>query len=119
WLGGIRPTLRSRNIRLHFLRGILLFAQFCLLMYGFSQLTMAKTYALVFVAPFIVTLLSIPLLKEKVSPAEWGAIALGFCGVLVILRPGLVAIDLASLAVLGAALLFSLYNILARFMRGS
>lgn len=118
-LGGVKKTFKTRNMKLHLLRGFILFVQFACIMYGFSQLSMAETYALIFTAPFIMTILSIPLLKEKVTGTQWLAIALGFCGVLIILRPGMVPIDLAALAVLGSALLFSLYNIIARFMRDS
>jgi drug/metabolite transporter (DMT)-like permease len=117
-LGGLKNTLKTRKLKLHILRGVFLFLQFLLLVYAFSQLTMAKTYALVFIAPFIASIISIPLLRQSVSAQNWMAIAAGFVGVLVILRPGLIPIDLASLAALASAFLFALVYVLAAYIGG-
>ncbi len=114
--GGIRKHLASKHRKFHFLRGILLLAQFLLILHAFMNLSMAETYALIFIAPFLTTIISIPLLKEKAQPEQWLAILIGLCGVLVILRPGMIPLESGSLAALGAALLFALANITARFI---
>jgi drug/metabolite transporter (DMT)-like permease len=116
WLGGLKATFRSRKIKLHLLRGALLTAQIYLVVYGFSQMTLAKTYAIVFSAPFMAILLSIPLLHEKISVRQWIATAVGFAGVLVVLRPGVIPVDGAALCVLAGALVFSLMNLTVRFI---
>ncbi|TLP68881.1 DMT family transporter [Parasedimentitalea maritima] len=56
--------------------------------YAFSQLPLAQAYALLFVTPLLVTLLSIPVLKEQVGLPRMLAVVLGFIGVMVVLRPG-------------------------------
>lgn len=117
WLGGLKATLQTAQLKLHLLRSILILIQLSLVVYGLSQMPMTKTYAIVFTAPLIATLLAIPLLKDPVNNKQWLAIVTGFAGVLIILRPGFIPMDLAALGVLVAALFFSLANITVRFMR--
>lgn len=56
--------------------------------YAFSTLPLAQVYAILFAAPLLITLLSIPILGERVGMHRWIAVALGLCGVLIVLRPG-------------------------------
>lgn len=56
--------------------------------YAFSVLPLTQTYAIIFASPLIITVLSIPILGETVGWRRWVAVALGLCGVLVVLRPG-------------------------------
>ncbi|MFW8633549.1 DMT family transporter [Cribrihabitans pelagius] len=56
--------------------------------YAFSVLPLAQTYALLFATPLLITLLSIPVLGEKVGLPRMAAVLAGFAGVLVVLRPG-------------------------------
>jgi len=116
WLGGLKKTLRSGRIKLHLFRGIFFFLQMLFVIYGFSHMSMFKTYAIVFSAPFITSLLAMILLKEKVKGTQWLVIALGFAGILVVLRPGLIPLDLPSLSVLCGALAFSMTNIFVRII---
>ncbi len=113
-LGGVRAVRASRHLKFHALRGIVLFFQALLFIVGLSAMSMAKAYALVFIAPFIAGILATLFLKEKASTAQWLATAAGFAGVLIVLRPGAMPLDLASLAVLASAFLFSVSNIIAR-----
>lgn len=55
---------------------------------AFTLLPMAETFALIFLMPIFVTLLSVWLLKEHVGWRRWVAVVIGFVGVLVVLRPG-------------------------------
>ncbi|WBU56049.1 DMT family transporter [Paracoccus sediminicola] len=73
--------------------------------YAFSTLPLAQVYAILFSAPLLITLLSIPILGERVGIHRWLAVALGLCGVLIVLRPGAgQALSLGHLAALmGAA----------------
>jgi drug/metabolite transporter (DMT)-like permease len=116
WMGGVRRAVAGKNFRLHVLRGVVLYFQVMLFVIGLAALPMASAYALVFAAPFIAAVLSIVLLGERAGWKQWLVIAAGFSGVLVILRPGLVPVQPASLALIGSAFLFSLSNILARRM---
>lgn len=88
--------------------------------YGFQQLPLTTVYSIFFVAPLMVTALAVPILGEKVGPRRWTAIAVGLIGVLVILRPtpsGLSGVaSWAGLAVLGAALGYSLSSVMVRVL---
>ena len=102
---GLAP-LRTKRFPLHALRGavnaVAMFAFFT----GLSLTPLAKATALGFTAPIFAGLLSIALLGERFRLRRWSAIACGFAGVLVILRPGLIAIDLGAALVLFSSLLW-------------
>ena len=71
--------------------------------YAFSVLPLAEVYALLFATPLLITLLSIPLLGEKVGLPRLSAVIVGFIGVLVVLRPGTLELELGHAAALFAA----------------
>lgn len=72
--------------------------------YAFSTVPLVEAYALLFLAPFFVTLLSVLLLREQVSLVRWMALALGFAGVLLAVRPGLRELAPGHLAALASGL---------------
>ncbi len=119
WLGGIKNTLKDKRYKLHLLRGVLIFVQLSLIVYSFSHLPLAKAYAIAFIAPIFSALLAILLLKDHLNWRHIAGIVVGFIGVLVILRPGIIPLEQASLAALLSALFFSLVNITARYMRNT
>lgn len=71
--------------------------------YAFSQLPLAQVYAMLFAAPLLVTILSIPILGERVGMHRWAAVVAGLVGVLIVLRPGAQSLELGHLAALTAA----------------
>ena len=71
---------------------------------AFTHLSMAEAMVLMFLEPTFVTLLSIVFLKERVGARRWLAIALGFAGVLVVLRPGFRELSIGHVAAIFAAL---------------
>jgi drug/metabolite transporter (DMT)-like permease len=96
------------------LRGLILLVSYTSYYLALPALPLAEAVALFFVAPIIVTILSIPLLGEKVSLASWGAILLGFAGVMVILQPGTALFKPAALYSLTSAGSYALAMVLAR-----
>jgi drug/metabolite transporter (DMT)-like permease len=100
--GGL-PQLRTRRLGLHLLRGLLGTTGGFLAFYAFSQLPLADAYAIIFATPLLITALSVPILGEAVGWRRWCAVAVGFLGVLVMLRPGVAPVGAGSLAALGAA----------------
>ncbi len=88
--------------------------------FAFSVLPLAQVYAILFSTPLLITLLSIPLLGERVGIHRWLAIALGLCGVLIVLRPGTGdALSVGHLAALLAALCSSTAGVITRKLGGS
>ncbi|WP_105383043.1 DMT family transporter [Neorhizobium alkalisoli] len=82
--------------------------------YAFTTIPMAEAYSLIFLSPFFVTLLSTLILKEQIGPWRWGAVFAGFCGVLLVVRPGFRELSLGHLAALGIAFLTATTVILLR-----
>ncbi len=82
--------------------------------YAFSTLPMAQVYSILFAAPLLVTVLSVPLLGERVGLHRWAAVVAGLCGVLVVLRPGVTPLGLGHLAALMGATATALSAIAVR-----
>lgn len=72
--------------------------------YAFSHLPMTQVYAILFATPLLVTVLSIPLLGEKVGIHRWGAVIVGLTGVMIVLRPGQASLAFGHLAAVGGAI---------------
>ncbi len=102
---------------LHVLRGALGVMMITLFAYGLKRMSLAEAYSLFFVAPLLITILSVFILKERVDLARWCAIAVGLLGVLVALRPdGSGFFSLAGLAVLGSAACYAISAVTGRIL---
>ena len=104
----------SDKPKLQFIRGIILLTANICFFYSISVISLAKALTLAFVAPLIVTTFSPIFLGEKVGIKRWSAVTMGFIGSLVVIRPGFVEINLASLAALGTGVLYGFYLIITR-----
>ncbi len=82
--------------------------------YAFTVLPLAQVYAFLFAAPLLITILSIPILGERVRLRRWIAVLVGLGGVLVVLRPGAEPLTLGHLAALIAAIGGALASIIVR-----
>ncbi|MEG3191554.1 DMT family transporter [Lysobacter sp. D1-1-M9] len=113
---GARSLLRVRW-SLHLLRGVLGVAMMASFVYALRTLPLSTAYSIFFIAPLLITALSVPLLRERVGPRRWTAIGIGLAGVLVVLRPtGQGVLTLAGLAVLLAALAYAVSAITVRLL---
>lgn len=113
-VGGLKNTLQSKNIKWHLARAGLGMVSFYFMTQGFNVLGMATSYTLIFAAPFIATILSIFFLGEKIKIYRWCAIAAGFTGVLVVLRPGMIPLEPAALGILFGAICYAASTIIIR-----
>lgn len=82
--------------------------------YAFSVLPLAQTYAILFAAPLLITLLAIPILGEKVGLRRGLAIVAGLAGVMIVLRPSGTELGLGHAAALAAAVFSSLASVIVR-----
>ncbi len=114
WTAGPMSLLRVRW-SLHLLRGVLGIAMMASFVYALKRLPLSTAYSIFFVAPLLITALSVPILGEQVGPRRWTAIGIGLLGVLVVLRPtGEGVLSLAGVAVLVAAVGYSVSAITVR-----
>ena len=104
----------SDKPKLQILRGLILLCANICFFYAISIIPLAKALTLAFVAPLIVTAFSPMLLGEKVGFRRWTAVIIGFVGSLVVIRPGFLEINLASLAALGTGVMYGFYLIITR-----
>ena len=100
-------VLRTRQIGLHALRGVINMAAMLMFFTALSISPIAKVTALGFTAPIFMAILAVIVLGERFRIYRWSAIFLGFAGMLIILRPGLVVIDTGALLVIGSAVLWA------------
>jgi len=95
---------------------MLLVAQICVIISAFTTLGLIETHAVFACYPLLVAALSGPVLGEKVGWRRWSAIAVGFVGVLIILEPGFGVFKPQAVIAFVAALMFSLYALLTRYV---
>jgi drug/metabolite transporter (DMT)-like permease len=116
WRSSFAAMLRVRW-PLHMARGALAVVMLATFVYGLQQLPMTETYAIFYVAPLLITALSVPLLGERVGTARWLAIGIGLAGVLVVLRPtGANVLTLGGLAIIAAAVCYTISAIAVRIL---
>ncbi len=101
--GGI-DSVRTHQPRLQMLRGVVSIAAVMSWLYGLSMVTLAEATALSFTNVIFGSLAAIIFLREKMTMARGIAVFIGFVGVLVILRPGFVQMDIGVVCVLFSAL---------------
>jgi S-adenosylmethionine uptake transporter len=109
--GGFASLFKTKYKKYHFLRG--LGGTGCYLSFAFSiqYITLAETYTLLLTSPFWIAILSIFFFKEFIGFHRWTAIVCGFFGVLIVIRPGLISIEPASLLMLLGACGFAFFVI--------
>jgi drug/metabolite transporter (DMT)-like permease len=116
YAGGARQLMHVRW-PLHLVRGVLSVFMMIAFAFALKELSLAKVYALFFVAPLLIAVFSIFMLGERVQRTQWAAIVTGFAGVLIVLRPGAVGFGLlGTLAVLGTAFCYALSSVLVKII---
>ena len=104
----------SSKPKLQLSRGLILLCANILFFYSISVISLAKSLILAFIAPLIVTALSPFFLGEVVGYKRWSAVIIGFLGSLVVIRPGIVDFNLATLAALSTGFFYGVYIIVTR-----
>lgn len=110
---GLR-VLRTRKPGLQALRALCLLGTSLFFTTGLHYIPLAEATAVNFLAPLIVTALSVPLLHERVTRGQWVAVCVGFIGVLIIVHPGGDLFTPAVLLPLCSAMCFACYQLLTR-----
>lgn len=116
WRGHGFATLFKVRWRWHFARAVLAILMLTSFIYALGKMPLSETYAIFFIAPLLITVFSVWFLKEPVDWQRWAAIAAGFAGVLIILRPGFTAIGLSAIAALVGATCYALNAISVRIL---
>ncbi|MFU8776574.1 MAG: DMT family transporter [Roseovarius sp.] len=114
--GGLRAAATTSQPLMQGFRAVLLVAEICVMIYGFTLLGLIEVHAVFACYPLLIAALSGPVLGERVGWRRWVAIGVGFVGVLIILEPGVGVIDPKAIVPFIAALMFALYGLLTRYV---
>jgi drug/metabolite transporter (DMT)-like permease len=109
-----RRLFRTRRPGVQILRGICMAVGAYTFVFALSYISVVDTLAILFLSPLMMVMLSIPLLGEKVGLHRWGAVIVGFLGVLIVMRPGLGVMHWAGSMALIAAATSAFQQILGR-----
>ena len=109
-----RTLVWSKNPKLQLIRGfVLAFSTLCFF-YAISIISLPKALTLAFVAPITCTAFSPIFLNEKVGIRRWSAVLVGFLGALIVIRPGFIEVNLATLAAVTCGICYGFYFIITR-----
>ncbi len=111
---GGRAVLETRQPWIQILRGVTAATAMVLALFAYAALPLAEAVSVVYAAPILVTLLSVPLLGEPLGWRRLTAVLIGFLGVILIVRPGGDLFQPAALIALAALVLYALSNVLTR-----
>jgi len=111
---GLIGALRTTRPWLQIARSMILIIESAIFVLAFRYLPLADAHAVAATSPLLVIALGVMFLGEKAGPARWLAVAAGFAGVLLIIRPGLRDLDWPVLLPLIGAALWATYQILTR-----
>ncbi|MBF9033385.1 EamA family transporter [Rhodobacterales bacterium HKCCE2091] len=111
---GRLPAVRTRRPGLHAVRNVAHFTGQNLWFYALSAIPLAQVFALEFTSPLLVLLLAALFLGERMTPVKVVAAAIGFLGVLLVLRPDRTPVSPGHLAAFAAALGFAVTAILTK-----
>jgi len=114
--GSIKAAARTNQPVLQITRGLLLCLEICLMVVAYTVLGLIETHAVFICYPLLIAALSGPVLGEHVGWRRWVAIAAGFVGVLIILKPDSSVFDIRALLPFVAALMFAVYGLLTRYV---
>ena len=109
-------VMATKRPGLQIFRGMGVVVSSILFVMGLEYLQPAEATAINFISPLFITALSIPLLGERVGFHRWAATAVGFLGVMLIVRPGSSAFQPAALYPIGTAIAWASAAIATRMM---
>jgi len=104
------------NIKMHGLRAVVQLGSQACWIYGVALLALVEITALEFTVPLWAALLAAPMLGERLRRHKWIATIGGFIGVLIILRPGMVAVSVPALVVLVGSVFYALSGIFVKYL---
>ena len=115
----LKQAFRSKHPWLQGLRALLLVADIWLFAAALRTVPLAEIQAIVLIYPLVVTLAAIPILGERVGVFRFAAVVAGFCGALVIVRPGGLPLDIGVLYGVLSAIFYAIYVALTRKVSSS
>jgi len=114
WHRGGNGFWRTRHLRMQLARSACLVLATLCFFGALRYVPLGEGTAITFLAPMFAIVLSMPVLGEKPTRARWTAAVVGFCGILLLVRPGSAVFHPAALLLVLAAVANALYQLLTR-----
>jgi drug/metabolite transporter (DMT)-like permease len=111
-------VFRTNRPGSQFVRSMMQLLSTSMFFFGVQFIPLADAAAISFMGPFIVTLMAVPMLGERISTARLIAVLVGFFGVLIVIRPGTEVFQWHSVLIIGSATCYALYQVLTRKVAG-
>lgn len=115
-MGGLKESFQKPKQKLQILRGLILSISGLLSYFTFMNLPLTKAYAIIFCAPFVAKIVSILLTGEQIKLRSWLITIVGFIGVLIVLQPGSIPLNLGTASAIGLAIFFGIGHVMGRFI---
>jgi drug/metabolite transporter (DMT)-like permease len=109
-----KSLFRTRHLRWHLLRAVMFVVMTGLNFWALQYLQLTITASIFFIVPILIALAAAPMLGEKLDAGRWVAIAAGFAGVLVIVRPWSADFHPAMVLAVVNAVLYAIFNLMTR-----
>ncbi len=109
-------ALRTPRWKFHLVRAVLVVFANMTFYLSLATLPLGDATAIYFFAPLVITALSALILREHVGPRRWTAVLVGLLGVMLVVRPGASAFQLASLLPLISAACYGLLQVMTRMV---
>ena len=114
-----RQVLHPPQWQAQFIRAVLILGATLTFVLSVMYLPLATAVAILYIYPFIVAALSPLMLGERGSTATWAGIALGFVGIVIVMRPDLGALNIGAVAALATGGFYALHIIFTRKVANS
>ena len=111
-----RKMFRSKYPKFQILRSILIVTEAAGFATAIIYLPLADTHAIMATFPLIITAMAAIFLREHVGFRRWCAVLIGFIGVLMIIKPGFIEIQIGTIIAIATAVMFATYNIMTRWI---
>ena len=109
-------VFKTSHLKVHFLRVLINYPSMLLFFYGINFITIEKANSLTFIVPFIATILAVIFLKEKIYVYRIFALVLGFIGMLIIIRPGMIEVSYGVYMILISSFLWAVMIIITKIL---
>lgn len=114
----LRQVAKTEHLGFQIIRSLFLLGATLCFFTGLNTIQVAEASSIMFTAPLMLTALAPFVLKEKVGIRRWGSVIVGFAGALIIIRPGLGALDVGAFWIVAAAASYACYQLSTRLLSG-
>ena len=115
WRRYVAAFAATKGMKMQIARSVLMVVEIGVFFWGLRYIGLAKAHSIFMLFPILATLIAVIWLREEMTRAIGVALAIGFTGVVLIIRPGGGAFQVESLIILLAAFLFATYHVMTRF----